>query len=91
MEKREEFVTVQLTSKGEEVARGPERPKDYKGPTAEPCLRICGGATRAKGEAEGGYDFCFKPGETQQVTIGEWNAILSQELRDGEPLLEVVL
>ena len=101
-DKREEFVTVQLTLKGEEVARG-ERPPiplhaapeereklTYKGPASKPCLRICGGATRAEGEAVGGYEFCFQPGETQQVTLGEWNAILSQERRDGEALLEII-
>lgn len=74
---REDFVEVKLTTKGEQVARGAEPPKDYKGPRSEPCLRISGG----------GYEFCFEPGAAQQVPRAQWGAILSKEERDGEPLL----
>ena len=40
--------------------------------------------------AGGKYDFTFVPGEAQQVTRAEWTQILSRELLDSEPLLELV-
>jgi hypothetical protein len=87
MNKREDFVTIQLTAKGEQVARGPQPPKDYTGPRGEPCIRIVGGGTGADGH---GYDWCAKPGQTLEVTRGEWGAHFEPQQADGEPLFEIV-
>lgn len=92
MREREDFVRVRLTAAGEAAAQGcgahggMERPKDYDGETAEPCVKVIGGAS----PKEGGYEFCFKPGEAQEAPRAQWDAILSKaRTPDDQPLLEI--
>lgn len=65
---RPDWVKVQLSKKGLEIAGGG-------------VLRV----------VTGHFEFELEPGQTLEVTKAEWNVALKHQVRDGEPLAEIVI